>query len=440
MSSGSTVICRHALPALVAVAAACGPATNSHYPGEPLATIHGQLTVPQANTISGPVRLAVAWYILNQPSGPTASTDLGTLQTIFTQDVEYQGVFPIDYSFSLYQPPPPEALQELWQPGNGSKWAVGIVIAYQDLNNNGKLDIISTAGSPVDKVLGTSVGDFYLYTNYDQGAGLLGTTGFQLVYFDGPSGSSSFQSGFNLVQNSPYGVVPTQTRVPIDLTGSWTNDLFVCNVQFYRASPPWQCGVTPPRDLLLVRGVIGRSATNSFVSLTVTNALSGNFISGASVRVNGRVIPFRPLQFSDGSPWGDYQLDEASFLVAAGAPNDLRVHANGFGDFDRVIAVPDGFQLISPAPNATLHPDVPFEIAWTVAAEASAYATSVAQTIPFGAIGSSFPQPGSSFTWTWPFSGPARITVDAYKFFPSNIDGSYVSGRNSRSVDVQFQR
>ena len=440
MRNCSIALCQHVLPALFAVAAACGPATNSHYPGEPLATIYGQLTVPQGNAISGPVRLSVAWYIINPPSSARTSTELGTPRSIFTQDVEYQGVFPIDYSFSLYQPPPPEALQELSQPDNGTRWAVGVVIAYQDLNSNGKLDIISPEGSPIDRVLGTSVGDYYLYINYGLGVGLA-ATGFQLVYLDGPAGSSPpFQNGFNLVQNSPYSIVPMQTRVPIDLTSSWTNDLFACDIQSYRPGPPWSCGVIPPPDVLVVQGVIARSATSSSVSLTVINARSGGFVSDASVRVNGRVIPFRLLQRSDGSPWGDYQLEDASFFVAAGAPNDLRVHATGFRDFDRVIAVPDGFQLTAPAPGATLHTDVPFDVSWTSAAGASVYIDYIAQTIPFGTIDGSFAQREGSDTWTWPFPGGARITVEAYSSSPSNIEGSYVHGINSRSVDVQFQR
>src|SRR5581483_11148501 len=89
------------LAAALTTAAACGSATGPGYQGQPLFTIGGQMTT-QSAAPQGPIRLAVAWY--------AEGTTLGGPQAIVTQDVEYQGTFPLDYTFSFFGPPPDSAL------------------------------------------------------------------------------------------------------------------------------------------------------------------------------------------------------------------------------------------------------------------------------------------------------------------------------------------
>src|SRR5580658_10016618 len=87
--------------AALTTATACGQATGPGYQGVPLLTITGQM-ITEGAAPSRPIRLAVAWY--------ADTTTLGGPQAIVTEDVEYQGSFPLDYRFSLYGPPPDAAL------------------------------------------------------------------------------------------------------------------------------------------------------------------------------------------------------------------------------------------------------------------------------------------------------------------------------------------
>ncbi len=140
---------------------------------------------------SRPIRLAVAWY--------ADTTTLGGPQAIVTEDVEYQGSFPLDYSFSLYGPPPDAALNASTVAGATFRAAWGVLIAYEDLNGDGQLDLIPDGGSPIDLILATSIGDIF---NGDPAANPV-----RVAYIDGqaPASLEGFTAGYNFYQQQDGG-------------------------------------------------------------------------------------------------------------------------------------------------------------------------------------------------------------------------------------------
>jgi hypothetical protein len=94
--------------AMVALAACQQPATGPKYQGEPLFTVKGELALTGPGTApAGPIRLAVAWY----PNSSAASAPTA----LVTQEVQYQGSFPLSYSFSFSACRRPTRSRSTWR-------------------------------------------------------------------------------------------------------------------------------------------------------------------------------------------------------------------------------------------------------------------------------------------------------------------------------------
>ena len=120
---------RHTSPLmLVALVLSCdslsGRATGPRYQGEPLAVVNGRMTADQDISITGDVRLGVAWFI----SGAIGQT---RPDAVLTQDVIYEAVFPVGFSFGLYDLPP-AGIGSVEGPGGVQAAAFGFLIAYVD--------------------------------------------------------------------------------------------------------------------------------------------------------------------------------------------------------------------------------------------------------------------------------------------------------------------
>ena len=186
-----------ALPALLACGSIDDPSER-----KPLAVIEGQLTQSQTAPVlqsQSNVRIAVVWLGIDDRSLKS------------TQDVKAEAVFPSKFKLALTEPPPESAMIRKdkrvddpndsptvpGQPPSSSggsadpdqpppppkpapslrpqtsykKWpadfgvAVGAVVAYEDLNGNGKLDLVEDdATAYVDRVLGINQDLFLVYT------------------------------------------------------------------------------------------------------------------------------------------------------------------------------------------------------------------------------------------------------------------------------------
>lgn len=188
-----------ALPALVACGSIDDPSER-----KPLAVIEGQMLQAQnapAVQVQSNVRIAVVWLGIDDRSLKS------------TQDVKAEAVFPSKFKLALTEPPPESAMIRKDKrfddpddapsvpgqpPSSGSsggnpdtdqpppppkpapsqlrpqdgykKWpadfgiAVGAVVAYEDLNGNGKLDLVEdNATNYVDRVLGINQDLFLVY-------------------------------------------------------------------------------------------------------------------------------------------------------------------------------------------------------------------------------------------------------------------------------------
>ena len=170
-----------ALACLAPVAGGCGSLGDVDR-REPLAVIQGQLTQAGTTSAAAPsnVRIAVVWMNVSDSSYRA------------TQDVQATPVFPSSYRLELTDPPPREAMASEESspseapdapstPGNpgtptptpdpdkiGTRnvgerpstafsVAYGAVVAYEDRNGNGKLDLVdASATSYVDRILGAN--------------------------------------------------------------------------------------------------------------------------------------------------------------------------------------------------------------------------------------------------------------------------------------------
>ncbi|WP_257463514.1 hypothetical protein [Archangium lipolyticum] len=205
---------------------------------EPLLTLKGTLTLDPSVTLYRPVRLALAWYpcLLDCPYKPKW---ISAPLTIATEEVVFQGNFPADFQFRVYQPPPDEALSAPFEPDLTTRGAIGVLLAYQDVNGNGKLDTIPINGSPIDRILGTSI-------PYLDDA----SPAYTILYLDSDlEDAPSFKKGFNLwdKRNDDNGPMPLSTSIPMRITkGGSFFDVFVCEGVWPESGPrpsPRQCGL-----------------------------------------------------------------------------------------------------------------------------------------------------------------------------------------------------
>jgi hypothetical protein len=126
---------------------ACGGlADDTQKPGA-LATMNGTLAVRNGATAPGAVRVALVWS--------TEGRDKSVPRYNVAEDLEVAPAFPARFELTLRNPPPAEALVLLER--TDMPVAVGSVVAYEDKNGNGKLDLVdANASSFVDGIVGTN--------------------------------------------------------------------------------------------------------------------------------------------------------------------------------------------------------------------------------------------------------------------------------------------
>jgi hypothetical protein len=132
--------------ALGTVSAGCGSLDTDTTASPEVAALGGKLVNPSSVSVSGAVRVAVVW------AGANGSFDV-------SEDLPVQPVFPASFAVSLDAGPPASALMASSAIAGSSgdyQVAIGSVVAYDDLNGNGKLDLVpADASSYVDKIVAT---------------------------------------------------------------------------------------------------------------------------------------------------------------------------------------------------------------------------------------------------------------------------------------------
>lgn len=359
-----------ALLALLVSTAACDAPVDPSYEGEPLVTLEGQMTVSPALNFDKPVRLALAWYPALGNTDPAAEVPFSNPSGIVTEDVVYKTSFPINYSFHLYRPPPESALVALPQEdGYRGKGAVGILLAYQDGNDNGRLDIIKATGLPVDRVIGASAltsdrSWFVAYLDSDQPA------------------ATGLKKGFNLVRQEATGAMtalPLSTRIPLNLI--FTNELnaLVCAATFNDTEVVNPCGLglntgDPGHEGLTVTGTVKVAEARVEVDLTVS--LEGRVAQDAQVTLGEQPLVYDAQR-------GRYGLGEqydASVFVPGQAVELHVVTGNRRKELRRLLNIPGTFDILTPTPGTSLRGDASLHAEWSMTSGADAFEVSVFTT------------------------------------------------------------
>ena len=240
---------------LSTLTAGCGSLASDTDNPEPLAVLHGELTNPESVLLSSNVRVAVIW-------------NCGDTDTMYraTQEVEVKPVFPSRFRLELTEPPPagcmldpfaeedhnddppqvggsggspsgpgdpdvpPSTPQGLTGAAGAARMGIGTIAAYEDLNGNGKLDLVDP-GAPeyVDRVVGTNESLLLVYVegtipqSWDEirdSDGNLPGLGYNLLEFSEPIATP--QSGDVAVAYCGYptgssgGTVPGDGATPAD--------------------------------------------------------------------------------------------------------------------------------------------------------------------------------------------------------------------------------
>jgi hypothetical protein len=181
--------------------------------GPPLVLIDGQLsrTSTALEPAGSKVRVALIW----NTNGEFKST----------HDVEVVAVFPSRFRLELRDPPPAAAMSEApfeatddahadptedavggrsrpaTRGAPGYRYAVGTIVAYEDLNGNGQLDLITADSPPIDRVLGAN-------------------EAFGIVYIEGTPPSELMAAvgspvrGYNLLKRPPCTLFSPLSSVP----------------------------------------------------------------------------------------------------------------------------------------------------------------------------------------------------------------------------------
>jgi hypothetical protein len=171
--------------------AACGSLSGKTDAPSTLASIHGTIQ-SQSATAGANLSTAIVWF----QQGVNVTTHESA------DSVPVTGSFPASFTIDLNSPPPAEALMDLQalsndSAGAGIHIAFGLLVAYDDRNHNGQLDLVSAGASDyVDSVEGTTFGPSAIfYVDKPIPDSFWATSGSLQVGFDG-----SFPSvGYNFL-------------------------------------------------------------------------------------------------------------------------------------------------------------------------------------------------------------------------------------------------
>ncbi|MBN1204336.1 MAG: hypothetical protein JXB05_05380 [Myxococcaceae bacterium] len=410
------------LLSLLLALAGCGDGVVSpDHPGESLITLEGQMIpAPDAN-ITGQVRLALVWYP-QWLAANDAAAGQGAPRSVVTEDVIYQGSFPVNYRFHVYRPPPEEALAPL---GGGlqGQGAFGILLAYHDLNGNARLDTIPESGAPVDQVIGAS---------------LLGDarSAFALIYVKTQQpAETGLKPGFNVIQavNTEQGaVVPLTTPLPLSLTtGGPLFDALVCEAGWLTFLLMDVCGldggdVIQPSPLS-VDGRVALEDRRAVVSLKVSSRNVPR--QDAVVKIAGRAILYDTEQAAH------VLTEQDTALLTAGGSFELEVSAEGI-TLKRTLRMPEAFEITAPTAGEALSASSPLMLRWTSSQGANEYYVGFEAT---SAGGSTLANEGARSHTFDPAgaSGAGTVRVEA-RILPTGDVDAWVSVALVREHAVTF--
>ncbi|ATB40115.1 hypothetical protein CYFUS_005563 [Cystobacter fuscus] len=399
------------LLALLLALCACGSTVGTDYPGEPLLTLEGQMTLAPGTTLDGPVRIALVWYprwfvVPLTMGGPVAESE-----AVVAEDQPYEGTFPANFRFNIYRPP--SSTRWNAEDGTEQQLATGALLAYQDLNGNGKLDTIPSTGHPVDRVLGSTM-VFDAQTMHT-----LVYTNMEKSFMPGVE----LKKGFNLLKWEAYASasLPLSTPIPLEISGGRPLlDLLVCQGFWDGVDAQGEgelCGISgledpdtepPPAPAEPVDFeadvVVKRTGDRARVTVRLNHG-SG---PGTKVTLGGLDLTYNP------ETWRYELLEATAAPLLEGGSIRLDVVWGG-NKYRRPLIIPGRVDITAPTPGTHVKLGSPFEVRWTRPAGEDSYALFV-RTVEGGeAMGWTIPSHPLSQNVTlydqWISAGPARLEL-----------------------------
>jgi hypothetical protein len=136
------------VPGLLAMTG-CDASTHPDDRGTPLWTLKGAITDGGSTPLTGELRVAFLWDLEYEDESVIGEDTVLAV----AQDVPLQPEFPVHFTIDFFEPPPEKALNKWIVEGVGI--AHGTIVAYEDRNGNGKLDLVgSRAPEFIDVIRG----------------------------------------------------------------------------------------------------------------------------------------------------------------------------------------------------------------------------------------------------------------------------------------------
>jgi hypothetical protein len=189
----------------------CGHVDDPEDPGSALWTLNCKITDIQNGLSTDNLRVALIWADELGPSNGVA---------LLSRDLPITPKFPVQFSLGLYDPPPDETLIEGKDQLAGIEISVGILMVYDDRNQNRKLDILSlSAQEPIDYLLGPAEQYRLVYTTGEPTSqnidGLFIETGMNLFLLE----------GYNATQK-----IPLDSILDVTLVDSSMSQHMMCKI------------------------------------------------------------------------------------------------------------------------------------------------------------------------------------------------------------------
>ncbi len=387
--------------------------------------LRGQLLSSLSVKQSDPLLLAMGWY-------PTlAGTAPGSpVGAVITQaNIQYQGNFPVDFTFTLTGAPPAAALFDLSKTGGTGHLAYGILIAFRDVNKNGAFDANSAGKAEADDIVGISMPDPSRPPPEHS---------YFVVYLDGKPAANDYfsafplQQGFNLMElHYNFGIdpVPLTTSISILITDSPALNIYACQEAFQGIG--WlkrACGIDPYGGTWQAQGALFSTPTGTQAYLYVSDA-DGN-VANASISFDG--APFTYDAVGEAYTFNTTQLQgthSLSFAVPGRASETLS------------LTVPEAVTVSSPSPDQSFASGSTVAISWSPAAGTAYYDVYfLAEDGSGNWLYHTITNATSVTTPPISFVGPAHLTVKALAPLATGSQGSFVTPISQTSVRVSFTR
>jgi hypothetical protein len=309
--------------------------------------------------LAGPVRLALLWY--PDYHFPDVHGDLmpaAPVAAVTTQGPVRAGAYPQRYSFALDEPPP-DAARASSSSSLGQGVAFGVLVAYEDLDSDGTLELDGFGGTAVDPIVGASMPD----------PSRPSAERSWLVVWAERFGDGSWESlmglreGYNVLEleaDSLLLPLPAGTDLVLPVTGDSALDLYACASAFGPEVSHFTtaCGIDPYPGSYRSHSSLFNWGGSTLVQLEAYDG--GGPLSGVSVSLDGAAVVVD----------GEATFEEATSLAA---DHQLVVTAPGHAPESMSFTMLDEVVVLSPTAGSTLRTKEPITVEWAPVPHADRY-------------------------------------------------------------------